>query len=287
MNTYDFELTDEVLGKINSFTRKPLTKERVYAFPIVLCDNETDRDGERFSESALEKLATLFVGKTGIFDHDPKGRNQTARIFDAFTDRPEGRLTSDGRQYVCLVARAYMVTTQANASLIAEIDAGIKKEVSISCSVGKKICSICGRDIYKDPCSHIKGREYGGKSCYITLEDPRDAYEWSFVAVPAQVSAGVTKTFGKAAPAQPELPQTAQLKDEHYDMLTLLKARIKALYEYAGDKAPCCKAIIDTLPVAELIRLEKTLSAALTSPVKPQLEKAAADNNKYKTNKLG
>ena len=120
MNTYDFELTDEVLGKINSFTRKPVTKERVYAFPIVLCDNETDRDGERFSESALEKLATLFVGKTGIFDHDPKGRNQTARIFDAFTDRPEGRLTSDGRQYVCLVARAYMVTTQANASLIAE-----------------------------------------------------------------------------------------------------------------------------------------------------------------------
>lgn len=48
-----------------------------------LCDNEIDRDGERFSLEALEQLKALFVGKTGIFDHDPKGENQTARIYAA------------------------------------------------------------------------------------------------------------------------------------------------------------------------------------------------------------
>ena len=39
---------------------------------------------------------------------------------------------------------------------------------------------------------------YGGKLCCGELSDPYDAYEWSFVAVPAQKNAGVTKTaYGK------------------------------------------------------------------------------------------
>ena len=44
-------------------------------------------------------------------------------------------------------------------------------------------------------CSHIKGRSYNGAKCHIVLDDITDAYEWSFVAVPAQVNAGVTKRF--------------------------------------------------------------------------------------------
>ena len=57
-------LDEAALGKLNRFTRTPVTAEQVYAFPVVLCDNEVDRDGERFSTAALEKLAELFVGKT-------------------------------------------------------------------------------------------------------------------------------------------------------------------------------------------------------------------------------
>lgn len=38
----------------------------------------------------------------------------------------------------------------------------------------------------KSPCTHIKGAEYGGKLCCYILDEPFDAYEWSFVAVPAQ-----------------------------------------------------------------------------------------------------
>ena len=283
MNNYEFELTDEVMSRINSFTRKPLAKERVYAFPVILCDNEIDRDGERFSVSALEKLASLFVGKTGIFDHDPKGRNQTARIFETFVDKSSDKLTSYGEPYVCLAARAYMVRTDKNKALIDEIDAGIKKEVSISCSVARKTCSVCGSNIYKNPCSHIKGKEYGGKRCYISLDEPTDAYEWSFVAVPAQVNAGVKKTFGKDLPPAPETGADKRLKDEHYDMLTLLKGRINALLELKGEKQPCTASLIDRLTVSELIGLEKSLRTALTRPARPQLTAAKADNEKYKT----
>ena len=285
MNSYDFELTDEVMEKINRYTRKPLTKERVYAFPVVLCDNEIDRDGERFDEAAIEKLAELFVGKTGIFDHDPRGRNQTARIFDACTDRPEGKLTSYGEPYVCLAAKAYMVRTQSNKALIDEIDAGIKKEVSISCAVAKKTCSICGRNIYKDPCSHIKGREYSGKKCFVSLEEPSDAYEWSFVAVPAQTGAGVKKTFGdKPQPADTDA-KMQKITSEHYEMYNELKGRIKAMLTFMGRQKLYIPEMADRLTVKELISLEKSLAAYALKPSAPQLEAAKTEINKYKTEK--
>ena len=44
-------------------------------------------------------------------------------------------------------------------------------------------------------CEHQKGKQYGGKLCCHLLEEPADAYEWSFVAVPAQKNAGVIKSF--------------------------------------------------------------------------------------------
>lgn len=281
MKSYEFELTDEVMGKINALTRRPLTKERVYAFPVILCDNETDRDGERFSVGSIETLAKMFVGKTGIFDHDPRGKNQTARIFDTFVDAPEGMLTSNGEQYTCLVARAYMVKTDANKSLIDEIDAGIKKEVSISCSVARKTCSVCGRDIYKSPCSHIKGKSYNGKKCFVSLEEPTDAYEWSFVAVPAQVNAGVKKTFGKND-ENPQTPKNDRLYDEHSRMYNALITKAVSLCSLAGFKDQYVSKMLEGLSVDELIIFEKRMSALITRPQKPQLETAKRDNENYK-----
>lgn len=186
-------VTEEVLAKINRFAVAELKAEQVYCFSVLLCDNDIDRDGERFSKDSLAKLAELFIGRTGIFDHDPRGANQTARIFDTDLREDTARKTAAGESYCALMGYAYMVRTEDNRSLIAEIDGGIKKEVSVGCSVARKICSVCGRDILRHSCSHKRGRTYGGKLCYITLEDPTDAYEWSFVAVPAQRSAGVTK----------------------------------------------------------------------------------------------
>ena len=190
VSTEDMEL-------INRLARRELKAEEVYTFPVVLCDNETDRDGERFSVSALERLAELFVGKTGIFDHDAKGRNQTARIYAAEVVRDPARVTRTGEVYTCVKAKAYMMRTAGSADLISEIDGGIKKEVSVSCSVSRKVCGLCGADMRVSPCSHIKGQYYGGKLCDVVLDGVTDAYEWSFVAVPAQPAAGITKSVDK------------------------------------------------------------------------------------------
>lgn len=59
-------MEQETLDKINKLTRRLLTEDEVYVFSVVLCDNEIDRDGERFSDKALEELKDRFVGKTGM-----------------------------------------------------------------------------------------------------------------------------------------------------------------------------------------------------------------------------
>ncbi len=185
-------VTDEELSLINKLTVKELSAEEVYTFNVILCDNEVDRDCERFDNAALEKLAELFVGVTGIFDHNPGSGNQTARIFTAACEKVAGKITSCGDEYTCVKAKAYMPRTDKNADLIKEIDAGIKKEVSVSCAVSSFICSVCGEDMRSGKCTHIKG-----KDCHCILSNVTDAYEWSFVAIPAQVNAGVTKGYEK------------------------------------------------------------------------------------------
>jgi hypothetical protein len=212
------------MEKINRFAVQPLEEKDVFCFSLTLCDNDIDRDGERFSDEALDKLAKLFIGKTGIFDHDPKGEKQTARIFDTHIKSFDGRLTSDGKPYLALCASAYMVRTGANADLIKEISGGIKKEVSVSCAVARQICSVCGADRNKSACAHIKGRQYGEKLCYVTLDEPTDAYEWSFVAVPAQVNAGVTKHYDVR---REESRMVSKLKGE----LSQAAKRLAAAYE--------------------------------------------------------
>lgn len=90
--------TPQELELINNYTVKPLSADEVYTFGIVLCDNEIDRDFERFDIPALEKLAELFVGKTGIFDHSMSGRDQTARIFSCRVETDESKVTSAGEK---------------------------------------------------------------------------------------------------------------------------------------------------------------------------------------------
>jgi hypothetical protein len=193
-------LTEEMQKQINAFTCREHTPEELYAFEVCLCDNEIDRDRERFSLSALEQLKSLFVGKTGVFDHIPSSEKQSARIFATELRTDPDKTTAAGEPYTALYAYAYMVRTEKNEALIQEIEGGIKKEVSISCAAGAKTCSICGKERRLSACTHLPGESYGGKSCHVILDQITDAYEWSFVAVPAQRNAGVTKRFCATQP---------------------------------------------------------------------------------------
>ena len=187
----------EELELIRGFARGEVGAEDVYTFPVVLCDNDVDRDLECFDAETVAQLAELFVGKSGISDHEWRSENQVARIYRTEVVRDAGRKTVTGEDYVCLKAWAYMLRTEANAQLIADIEGGIKKEVSVGCSVKERICSICGERVSEGKCIHLRGEQYGGKLCCTVLSGALDAYEWSFVAVPAQPKAGVMKRYGQ------------------------------------------------------------------------------------------
>lgn len=173
----DFELVKEL-------SQKNLRRENVCIFSIRLCDNEIDRDFERFTVHTLEDLAPMFVGKAGIFDHQWSAIGQAARIYKTEIVREPERLTKAGDGYCWLKGYAYMVRTENNQELIAEIEGGIKKEVSVGCAIRRSICSICGNDRNESDCGHQKGQHYDGKLCYANLEGAIDAYEWAFVLTP-------------------------------------------------------------------------------------------------------
>jgi len=212
--------TQSELEAINRFAKTELTEEQVYTFSVVLCDNEVDRDFEKFSEQAICQLAKLFVGRTGIFDHDWRSVNQTARIYRTEIVKSEGVKNGLGEDYCALKGYAYMLRNEKNAALIEEINAGIKKETSVGCSVCRRVCSICGEEHRPGGCGHIPGREYDGKLCYLELFDANDAYEWSFVAVPAQRASGVVKKLscGSALKSFVESPSGSVYAPE-YDAL--------------------------------------------------------------------
>lgn len=186
---------------INRYSVKQLTPDNVYCFSVVLCDNDVDRDMERFPDTTLETLAPLFLGKTGISDHQWSAEKQIARLYRVEVEDGGGK-NALGERLRVLRGSAYMLRNEANQPVIDAIEGGILKEVSISCSVGRCACSLCGEPLsldwhtwkYRCPTGHVKGEEYDGKLCIGELLDPADAYEFSFVAVPSQRGAGVIKS---------------------------------------------------------------------------------------------
>lgn len=261
------------LGLINRYSTAELTEEQVFCFSVTLCDNDIDRDLECFTPDALNTLKELFTGKTGITDHSMRSKDQCARIFHTYLEKDVSRKTAAGEEYIALRARAYMLRTKSNADLIREIEGGIKKEVSISCSMAKHSCSICGADMKTHACKHQKGRTYGGRICYSLLSEPGDAYEWSFVAVPAQRNAGVTKAFSKKEETPLSNPVDiiksmsagTSLSDE--DIISI-KNYISSLEKSAEDALRYRKHLTEEIERLALIALPKVNSKVFISCLK-------------------
>lgn len=230
LQTAGVPLPDE-MEHIRQFAKGQLEPEEVYAFSVKLCDNEIDRDMERFPTASLEALAPMFVGKCGIFDHNWSAAGQTARIYRTQIVREEENRNSLGEVYCYLKGYAYMLRTQQTDHLIREIEAGIKKEVSVGCAVAKILCSVCGKELKNGDCQHIPGRVYDGIPCCRELSHPTDAYEFSFVAVPAQPRAGVLKKKKKGGENMEQLEKEAQLGRRYLEQLRKDVARLGGIAE--------------------------------------------------------
>ena len=263
------------LAAINAQAKAELKEDQVYVFSLRLCDDQVDRDFERFDTAALPGLAKLFIGKTGIVDHRWSSDKQVARIFSAEV------VQEDGVSYV--KAWAYIRRGGSGDEVIADIEAGIKKEVSVACSMGRAVCSVCGSEY--GSCGHQKGEHYDGQLCCSILKEPMDAYEFSFVAVPAQRDAGVLKALGGKRclkeladefGAQAEyraLFQEAQLGRQYRKELEDKVVRLCLALEL-GAEEPVLRSIMKTAGSKELQKLHTALEERLAEslPVQTQLK---------------
>ena len=263
------------LEAINAQARAKLTQEQVYVFSLRLCDDQIDRDYERFDTAALPALAKLFIGKTGIVDHKWTTDGQVARIFAAEVAKEEG--------VSYIKAWAYIRRGGNADEVIADIEAGIKKEVSVGCAMGRCVCSICGSEY--GTCGHVKGEHYDGQICCGILREPMDAYEFSFVAVPAQPNAGVLKGMGHgnrtlkeladAFGAQAEyraLRKDAELGRAYKKQVQNDVVRLCLALELGADE-PTLRAVTEKAGAEELLKLRKALEErfAESFPVTTQL----------------
>lgn len=263
------------LEAINVQARAKLTAEQVYVFSLRLCDDQIDRDLERFDTQALPELAKLFIGKTGVVDHRWSSDAQVARIFQTEVAQEAG--------VSYIKAWAYIRRGGQAEETIADIEAGIKKEVSVGCAMGRSVCSICGGE-YGD-CGHQKGEYYDGQMCCVILKEPMDAYEFSFVAVPAQREAGVIKGLGggkrclkvlaEEFGAQAEyraLYQQAQMGKQYQKQLEDDVVRLCLGLEL-GVPEPVLRSLLGRAGGEELLRLKEALQERLdeTLPMQTQL----------------
>ena len=263
------------LEAINAQAKAELTAEQVYVFSLRLCDDQVDRDLERFDTAALPVLAKLFIGKTGIVDHKWSSDSQVARIFATEVIREE--------RCSYIKAWAYIRRGKAAEEVIADIEAGIKKEVSVGCAMGRSVCSICGGEYGQ--CGHQKGEYYDGQLCCAILKEPMDAYEFSFVAVPAQREAGVLKGMGRDGATLKDLAEEFGVQSEYRALWK--QAQLGQRYEQElqdhvvrlclsldlGVEEPVLRSVMKKAPAEELIKLRDSLEKKMAEfmPAQPQL----------------
>ena len=192
----DFELIKNFLKS------EDIKPEDLFVYPVRLCDNCKDRDGEMFSDTALESVSRLAVGVVGIKNHDWVSENAHSRIYKAEIEEIDGIKS--------VIGYAYTMVTDSTQEFINNIKSGLLQEISIGFSA-KNYVEVDGIRI---------------------IEDVEEVFEWSFVAVPAQPKAGVVKNMSKEV-ASMELE--ARLKELEQEIETK-SLKLKELEDSVAEK---------------------------------------------------
>jgi len=175
LNELDLEVIQSQAG--HNFTA---TRNNVFAFQVMMVDNDIDASGERFTIEALETMAQISIGKMCIITDDTYGRIYACKIIS-----DDIKKTKDGNDYFKLVARVWLPLEKLAKDEVAKrLDIGT--EYSIGCSTSKSTCSICGNKF--GACRHNVFENYNGQICCCELSDVTDVYEVAAICNPQNIS---------------------------------------------------------------------------------------------------
>lgn len=103
----NIEPTDDDLQLINAYTRNVVDENDVCLVSAMLCDNDVDRDGERFTIESLYELEKLLVGKAEVMDYK-RHRSERARIISCNVVKSDKQKTALGDDCAGLTAKIYI-----------------------------------------------------------------------------------------------------------------------------------------------------------------------------------
>ena len=141
--------------------------------------------------------------------------------------------------------------------------------------MGRCICSVCGSEY--GSCGHLKGEAYDGEVCCAILQEPVDAYEFSFVAVPAQKEAGVLKAMGGRNRTLKELAEEFGAQAEYRALFKEAQLGRQYRKELEQDVIRLCK-ILDLGAEQDVLQgIAKTAAAEDLQKFRAALESKAAE----------
>ena len=162
-------------------SNEPFNEYNSIIIPVMLADNEIDKDNEMISQSALIKLLDSSIGHSAIisipeiYDNIITGRIIHSEI--VHTDKYNS--VDIPYEYI----KSYVILRKLGwyGNIVSELIAmnGKMLKTSISFSLLHKYCSICYCDRLKDLCCHTKGNYYNDSKnlCYHIISDVADIYE--------------------------------------------------------------------------------------------------------------
>jgi len=148
------EPTAEELAKINAFARRRLAAGEVYVGECDLCNDRVDRTFEWFPVEMLQQFAASAPGKSLLAGHDYRSL-PLGLWYDAALRRENGT--------TLLHARYYVVKTEENAHLRAQLDGGVYRHASVGFTAEDLVCDLCGASLFGlngRVCGHRPGRRY-------------------------------------------------------------------------------------------------------------------------------
>jgi hypothetical protein len=163
----------ELVNEVNKFTLRPLSRDEFAVFTMDLCNNQIDAHYSRFPVDELESINTMVPGRPFMERHDTKGTLPRGTFFRSRLHGEE-----DG-EYVSVRPDVYVLRTDENRGLIANIEGGVYRATSIGFSFMHPECSVCHKDIRA--CDHIPGRTYNDELCHYIMRDVVSVLEGSVV----------------------------------------------------------------------------------------------------------
>lgn len=181
------------LEKIFKVSGKHYKEEDICVFPLVLVDNNLQKNFDRITIHGLYNLSGLLVGKKGnitgklaerasLETRNAKGEayaEEKPVIFHAWYEDMAKSNFMDVTLYQ-LKAKAYLVKTPENADVVKALEVVGEIGASLLFSA-KSYCSICGKQRHiGKPCEHIEGNTYDGSLSFNNIENIDDVYGFEF-----------------------------------------------------------------------------------------------------------